>query len=734
MLRPLLAFAGLATALLTLPFAPQREQDSALTPSLSPTLVPFAIDGARELGVVDTALLIANVSEDSAPLVIEGLRVFSHGDLLDDRALEVELVADRRFAELQALVERMPEELSHRRGERRFADPRAPQVAHAELAEAWQRIDALAARLREDYGTGQAQPFVEVHFPLALELVFYPEDPAGTVREVTLEVTWRRGLGASQRTQVGTTIRRLAPLLPAPDSLALDLGSVTLHAGDLHVHSCHGEASNACAPSSDCTAESFQTSGSFTYGQLKTQYQALGLDWFTGTDHSYCINDDSEYQSIVSELAVLNDATFLAPADLEVSSEEEGSQQGSDLADLLCLLGPEQNHMGAHGISSRIPGGDDGFLGFCNGLFSDALDTFSNNVASVRAQGGFPIANHPADSSFAWNSFAALTGIEADALHGIEIWNGASQSGQGEGVDAWVRWLLAGRILYAYSGSDTHDAAFAFGANHAVFFDEPFTIPNLQDILKRGRLFLSDGHVLILAIDLNGSELVMGQLQSLAPAQPASTLNISVHYNFGTDSSTISVFRGAVGDAAESLLCTSGPLTGQGVFTCTDTLDPAARSWYRAYSESSAGAPTAYTNPIFFLPSTRAASVYGSGLGGANIATLSSPSSPAIGSLFRFEASGFAATTAQAVLALSRTQVPNGLPLAGGFLLAAPPFELLASMPLTGGAGAIDEEIPFEVSLVGIDFFAQAAAPDPSQIANLAFSNGLALTIANILE
>ena len=79
-----------------------------------------------------------------------------------------------------------------------------------------------------------------------------------------------------------------------PSALASERAGYSVHAGDLHVHSCHGEALDACAPSSDCTAESFQTSGSFSYAELRTMYEALGIDWFTATDHSYCINSETE--------------------------------------------------------------------------------------------------------------------------------------------------------------------------------------------------------------------------------------------------------------------------------------------------------------------------------------------------------------------------------------------------------------------------------------------------------
>ena len=283
--------------------------------------------------------------------------------------------------------------------------------------------------------------------------------------------------------------------------------------------------------------------------------------------------------------------------------------------------------------------------------------------------------HHPAADIYAWNSFESTFGIEQDALHGVEIWNGAKQAGQGGAVDDWVDWLLAGRILYAYSGSDTHDAAFAFGANHAVFVNEAFTQQGLERVLKAGRVYVSDGHQLILEAAFEGQTVMMGGLQALAPGQPASALAVTTHYDFGSDTSTITLFRGRVGDGSETTLCTSGPLTGSGSFVCNDTLDPVNRTWYRAYSETAGATVTAYTNPVFFLPGSCTYTAFGGPLGGANVGTISSASNPTLGSVNKIDVS-FAATSPFAVVVASENQIPGGFAFLGGTLLAAPPFVL----------------------------------------------------------
>ncbi|MCZ6597585.1 MAG: hypothetical protein O7B99_08105, partial [Planctomycetota bacterium] len=355
------------------------------------------------------------------------------------------------------------------------------------------------------------------------------------------------------------------------------------------------------------------------------------------------------------------------------------------------------------------------------------------NAAAIRAEGGYPIINHPVDgSSWAWNSKQATQGIEGDQMHGVEIWSGSTQSGQGGHVGDWVDWLLGGRILYCYSGSDTHDAAFAFGANHAVFEGESFTISNLEAALKAGRSFISNGHVLILEAEVDGVVLDMGTLQALSPNQPATSVTVRAHYNFGADTSVITIFRGAVGDPAETSLCQSGPLTGEGVFACNDSLDTVNRTWYRAYSE--AGAKTAYTNPVFFLPGSCGFVPYGAGLGGANIATLSSVSSPTVGSIDALDVSGFDPSATSATLGLSNTQIPGGSPLLGGFLLIGLPALFTGNAPLSGGSGSFVFQIPDLPGIAGNTFYWQSVAFDPVFPGNLAFSNALAMAVCTLLQ
>ena len=600
-MRANLRVAGLLVSCLSLaglyfvsPSQPEPAAESDLV------LLPFMPSNVRAIVPFEGQMLIYNPSED---VQLDSLVVRVNGYELTEVKLDGALEGDPEYGEINALIERLPNDLTElHRARRYFATNGEPAFGEAELIENLREINLRVNAMREGWRAGSAIPFVQPSFRLELGEIFEADATAG-IAQVEFELRYRDAQGDRATKTIQTALKLSPGWGSAQASLASTLGaSVSIHPGDLHVHSCHGEAAGACAPSGNCTAETLQLSGSFSYAALKSQYQALGMEWYTATDHSYCVNSDGEFDVISAELAAITDANFLALPDLEVSSDESGPQSGSDLGDAVCLGFTSANHMGAHDLLHRIQGGEDGFAGFCDGLFSDVLDDFHTTVADVRSQGGYPVINHPAGSSFAWNSVADTHGQEANALHGVEIWNGDFQSGQGGNVAAWVNWLLAGRILYAYSGSDTHDEAFAFGANHAVLVNRPLTADNLHDAMRAGRCYVSNGPALVLEATLGGQTLLMGEQHGLPPSPSAAPVILRVHYDFGAEIGAIAILEGKVGDAAETVLCQSGALTGAGVFECGDTVTTTVRSWYRAYAENDSVSQTAYTNPVFFEP------------------------------------------------------------------------------------------------------------------------------------
>ncbi len=571
-------------------------------PAPEPVLAPYLVREVRALLPAAAQLLVVNRDAPGRGIELVEVEVSVAGLVIERLPLERSLAGDPTCAEWNATLERLPEGAAHRHGvhRRHFAPPDAPQIDPREAFAVQRDLRRDLAAMRERYADPAARPFAHVDLILPYDQLFASDAPLGEVVTLTFTLRWRDARGRPRQSAVTEEVRWLGPRPGLPGSFTLGNPTVSVHAGDLHVHSCHGEAVGACPPSTDCTAESLQTSGSFSYAELRSQYEALGLDWFTATDHSYCINSDAEYAAIVAEAQAVTDASFLCVPDIELSSDEEGPQVGSDSGDILCLGLTSANHMGAHGITSRMEGGDDGLLGFCNGLFSDALEGFKANAAEIRAQGGYPVINHPAASSFAWNSFAETEGQEAGMMHGVEIWNGATRTGQGGDVAAWVQWLLAGRILYAYSGSDTHDEAFDFGANH-VLVEGSVDPESLIDALRAGSVYVSNGPSLVVELSLGGSLVPMGAQHVLPTPVPNAPVTVRAHVDFGADTGTVQLYRGVVGDASETLLVTSAPISGSAVVEFSDVLVDGC-SWYRAYAENQAASSAAYSNPVFLLP------------------------------------------------------------------------------------------------------------------------------------
>ncbi|MDP6956539.1 MAG: CehA/McbA family metallohydrolase, partial [Planctomycetota bacterium] len=577
-------------------------------------LQPFMPGEVRVAMPIPVPVLIYNPFEGEEPIHLEHIAVTVDGVLIGEEFLDEELAGGREYGELQALLERLPHEVTHsHRSRRYFAGESEPEFVGLAVMEKQAEFHGRRAALVGARDRGRADSHIEREVIVPLDQVFLPSEARGTVASLGFTLSYRRGNGERAQATCDQAITWIGAAGQLPSGLtSLGSGS-SVHFGDMHVHSCYGEVFNACGDGS-CPAESTQISGSFSYAQLKGQYLSLGMDWFTATDHSYCINSAAEYSAIESDCQAITSAAFICLPDMELSSDEAGDQVGLDAADGLCVLAngwPTQaNHMGAHGINRRIVGGHDWVGGFCDDPpFYDALEDFRVNIDEIRSQGGYPVAHHPV-GTYGWNSYEEALGIEANALHGVEIWNShvdGSQAGQGGNVGRWVDWLLDGRILYAYAGSDTHDEANGgtiIGYNAAVLADEPFTPDNLEDALRGGRVYVTNGPALALEADLGAETLFMGARRPVSSATPTTALTLRVAYDFNSAAAgSVTIYGGRSGDSSETTLSHNAGLGGSGVLTLPVTLVTDRTSWYRAYIQTDDGAKAAYTNPIFFVSS-----------------------------------------------------------------------------------------------------------------------------------
>lgn len=375
------------------------------------------------------------------------------------------------------------------------------------------------------------------------------------------------------------------------------------YTGDLHVHDCKDEAGfwRGCPT---CQAESLNWGDDNPLSRLKIQYDTKGADWFTSTSHSYCIENATEYEQVRADALALNEeGGVLIIPDTELTSSESGPREGClDLNDIICAVDGGVNHIGAHFISTWKAGGKDIGGGYCYNPIYEVLD----NIATIRAEGGFVIMNHPCvdpvlGGALTSNSDAVLTGIRQGGLQGAEIWNGSSET---PGHAAWwVDRLLEGNKLYCYAGSDTHDDVYDFGWNH-VYVWPTLTPATLQRSLQAGLVYVSTFQYLALAAREPGQPWVpMGGDLSVASGSGDHDVEVAIGFDMGDRTGTVELYRGRVGESSETLLATFEDVTGSGYLFATDSAPSDRGSYYRAYS-TAPGSPrgVAYSNPVWIEP------------------------------------------------------------------------------------------------------------------------------------
>ena len=598
LLIPLVCAAGLGIGLLT------RADAGATSQQLGPSTVevfPFGLlQDVRNTDLTVTMQVQLYNSGDAGVELLDLVAQTPEGVRLGYADLnELALTGDSGFLnELYLDMERTDPEFSHRHTKRLFIplEDYVPLGPEGE-AEAMRRVLQGVQELKDN---GAPQMF-DAQFEMNLATLFGTGSQPGDVLPFEVVVRWFDGTSI-QSSPLSHSLTQLAPFRSAPPghwSYGRGVGSWVT--GDLHVHNCRDEAISGC---DSCAAESVNITGAFTNAQLKPQFQALGFDFFSSTTHSYCINSPAEFALVVPESQALTDPSFVMLVGTEVSGRETGQQSGSDTSDALCLRGfstNEVHHMGAHHITSRKFGGDDGFVDFCD----DPMSGQRFNVNEINSEGGFAIINHPASSMWGFNSIADLNGQERNDVWGVEVWNASEGANifQNFQRNWWVARMTSGKLLYPYSGSDTHDTAYNFGATH-TYVSGPLTPDSLNDALKSGLNYLSNGPFLDISVSDNGGHgLGMGEVltvnSNLVP--PNYPVTISVPYNVDNTGSTIEVYRGIVG-VGEVLVSSTSGLTGAGTLQVPDTL-PQSTCWYRAEVRNSVLTESALTTPAFiYMP------------------------------------------------------------------------------------------------------------------------------------
>jgi hypothetical protein len=556
---------------------------------------PFGLMDSVRRGDGRVPMGVEVCNTGNAPLFLDAVEVLDGAErVLTTVPLHGEAIAgDGGFVEdLLLKLETISPDLSHRHTHRLFIplQSRDELGPDAEVALLREIVDGV--RVLQADGAPQLR---KLRFEVDLGALFGAGAQAGDRAAVAARVRGRDAGGAAFATSLRHEIELLEPFFNPPAQRLAASGPGAWHAGDLHVHNCRDEAIGGC---DSCPAETVNLTGGFTNAQLKSQFQALGFDFFSTTTHSYCINSDTEFNSVLSESQSLTDPSFVLICGTEISGREAGPQLGGDGADVLCALGfgEDVHHMGSHGITTRKPGGDDDVLDFCD----RPINTQSVNYNEANAEGGFTIANHPAAAFWAYNSVAYMQGQEGGGVWGVEVWNGSESSGTFSNAytNWWLSRLREGRLLYPYSGSDTHDAAYNFGATH-TFVSGAFTSAGLIDALKGGRSYLSNGPFLEMEVRGGGQTLQMGQLMAAPGSQipPGFQAEVEVFYNVGTSlPTTLTIYRGSL--TGEVVIGQQSGLLGGGSLLVNDPV-PAQSCYWRAEAVNTNFSGSALTTPIF---------------------------------------------------------------------------------------------------------------------------------------
>jgi len=253
--------------------------------------------------------------------------------------------------------------------------------------------------------------------------------------------------------------------------------------------------------------------------------KAMGLGFFAVTDHSYDLDDHTDdYLS--------NDPNLEKWQALWEEVEEINRQQ----RDVVVLPGEEVSCANARGrnvhflvLNSRrfFPGSGDGAERWLRTRpemsIEEVLDQLSEEALAIAAH---PAARPP---FLQWLLVQRGFWEDVDCRHpdlaGLQVWNG-SDVGLREGLEQWVRQLLAGQRLYLYGGNDAHGnfnrfrqigfPFFTMREHHDHLFGKVRTAVHVHGersveailaALRGGRCMVTDGPFVSVQVDSHNGEV-----------------------------------------------------------------------------------------------------------------------------------------------------------------------------------------------------------------------------------
>jgi hypothetical protein len=316
--------------------------------------------------------------------------------------------------------------------------------------------------------------------------------------------------------------------------------------------------------------------------ELKEQAENLGLNFQSYTDHSYCLNS-SEFDVVKTDCQNAQDSSFTCLSGEELSVEENTN----DFEPICPLKSDGTAHLGAHGISDFISQNP------ATSLCPDSPNT-QNGISSINSNTGLSIINHP-DSHEVGLEFMDFESINIVSNYvGIEIWNGeweGSFNNNGSAKSKWKEFLLDGKKVFAYGGTDTHEEASDVNINYVYL--NSLNSSNLKTALEQGYSSISNnGEMYIEVYDpYNETWEHMGRNLNVCEDD---TINISVTYDVN-NACTLKIYKGVIGSGLESV--EEFNISGSGSEEITNSLSDDA--YFRSECISSDGEYRIYSNPIW---------------------------------------------------------------------------------------------------------------------------------------
>jgi len=381
-------------------------------------------------------------------------------------------------------------------------------------------------------------------------------------------------------------------------------GKENWYFGDLHYHSFYSNDQVEFGAPLDVTKQIAKT---------------MGIDFFAVTDHSYDLDDfpDNYLQNdpLLSKWFIMWDTvttinkeekSFIIIPGEELSA---GNVKNQNIHFLLL-----NNHDFFHGSGDSA-----------EKWFRIKPEWQIHNVIPKLRATGLAIAAHPETNPPLLQRFLINRGkwLEKDymvkGLHGIQMWNGVKNHFLKRGIKKWVMLLLKGKRLSLFAGNDAHGNFNRFRqlgtpfltmrentheifakARTGVYIEKDFSLNNLVDSIRNGRVIVTDGPFAEILIKNNsGAKSKIGDCYPEKSGSVQITAKSSPTFGFFK---SIELFAGDITRRKESKIYTFTPETERFNFNLdikTDNLPDKGYIRLMAVSEKKNIAYHCFTNPVY---------------------------------------------------------------------------------------------------------------------------------------